>query len=301
MLSRFDIFKNLVFGRRGFDIPMFRDKAVQQNLKRQGYHVCEQPVSAEVVQQLLAAYERFMELYEKPLPDTFYASGDTKSSAARTHVLQSMDRLLVPEIKKLIDERYARAEPAIFQIKPPNEKKELNAHQDSALVDEDRYFSTYVWVSLIDSTPENGALWVLPGSHRFGNIHRSNFTTWQFHGFEDIMRRYWKVLPTKAGQMVIFDCALIHGSLQNKSGKVRVAASGVVMPKEAPLIMSYIGKDIPEGTTDVFEVNREYFLCDDIYARPSSKYKLVGNFPFRRLNLDRNSFEWFCKLNKWLT
>ncbi len=297
----YSILKNLITGRKGFDIPMFKDAVIQRNLKRQGYHVCDYIISEKVIAELQAAFDKFVELYDKPLPETFYASGDAKSSPARTHVLTSMKKLFVPEVQKLIRPEHARAEPGIFQIKPSSEKSELNSHQDAALVDENKYFSVYAWASLTDNTRDNGALYVLPGSHRFGNVHRSNTTNWQFYGYEDIIKKYSKVLETKAGQIILFDCALIHGSLANNSGKIRVAASGCVMPKSAPLIMSYIDKDTPAETVDIYQVNEDYFMNDDIYARPSSKYPYLGNVKFKRLNLDRKSFEFYCKLNNWLS
>ena len=53
-----------------------------------------------------------------------------------------------------------------FIVKSPGPDSGMCVHQDMSLVDESKYTGINIWVPLVDLTIENGALFVLPKSHR---------------------------------------------------------------------------------------------------------------------------------------
>ena len=96
-------------------------------------------------------------------------------------------------------------------------------HQDEAFIPTRDRSLTAAWMALDDATPENGCLWVIPGSHRQGVI-------WPVGEHDD--ERYdcavgafdfpytdedGIMVPVKAGSVVFFNGYLLHRSLPNYS------------------------------------------------------------------------------------
>jgi hypothetical protein len=114
---------------------------------------------------------------------------------------------------------------------------------------------------------------MLPGSHLWGNIHRSVCLPW---AFEKQMAYLWKFLqpvPTKAGDVLCFDVSTIHGSTQNQTDQNRLAMTVQTIPKNFPLISYFpTGKNQAE----IFHIDQDYFIRESQYKRPSSKYPVTA-------------------------
>jgi phytanoyl-CoA hydroxylase len=67
-------------------------------------------------------------------------------------------------------------------------------HQDEAHIPTRDRSLTAIWIGLDDATVENGCLWVIPGSHRAGVLHKER-DAWK--GTADLMRPH--VRPDGAG------------------------------------------------------------------------------------------------------
>ena len=96
-------------------------------------------------------------------------------------------------------------------------------HQDAGyyLPDGDETLIIACLVPLVDTTVENGCLWVAPRRHQEGVFRH----VWGEGGLnlllEDIPQSERLPLPTQAGSMVIFGSMLPHGSLVNQTDTVR--------------------------------------------------------------------------------
>jgi phytanoyl-CoA hydroxylase len=124
----------------------------------------------------------------------------------------------------------------IFQdmalVKPPG-GREKPWHQDHAYFDlplDTRIVG--VWIPLEDATPENGCMHVLAGAHRGGP---------QLH----FMRRDWQIcdteiagcrqtaIPMAAGDVLLFDSKLPHGTPVNRTEATRWAVQFHFVPASA--------------------------------------------------------------------
>jgi hypothetical protein len=133
--------------------------------------------------------------------------------------------------------------------------------------------------------------------------YRSASAPNELEGMENILKKYCHVLNAKAGQIILFDNALIHGSLPNSSGQVRVALTGGIYPKPAPLVTSVIAANTPSGTVDIYEVNEAYFsdmFCGKDVSNQNPLGKDIGNYPLDQLNLSPFEWELSCRLNRFL-
>jgi ectoine hydroxylase-related dioxygenase (phytanoyl-CoA dioxygenase family) len=115
-----------------------------------------------------------------------------------------------------------------FFIKEPRNPAYVSWHQDSTYWGLEPADIVTAWVALSDSTTENGAMRVMPGSHTMAQVpHRDTFRP------ENLLSRGQEVmvevddahadtLVLKAGEMSLHHVRLIHGSEPNPSDQRRI-------------------------------------------------------------------------------
>lgn len=185
-----------------------------------------------------------------------------------------------------------------FIIKQPVEKSELVMHQDMSLVDERSFNAINFWSPLVDTTPENGALHLIPGSHQFfPGVLRASSIPHRWDGIGQYAMRFLEPVYVRAGQAVVFDPSLLHYSPDNRSGQVRVVINNFVVPAGAPLTIAYRNIDEPTDTgtrLDLYEQPDSYllenhFFYDDMLKRPKTG-KLIASEPFEDLQITEAEF-----------
>jgi phytanoyl-CoA hydroxylase len=146
--------------------------------------------------------------------------------------------------------------PALFQdqalLKPPLIGREKPWHQDNA------YFNlppettvVGVWIALDEATPENGCMFVIPGSHRAGPVIHFKRRDWQICDTDVAADAAWTV-PLKPGGCLLFHGLLHHGTPPSRSPQRRRAlqfhykpASVVqIAPEQRLAIFGSEGKDV---------------------------------------------------------
>ncbi|HEY1934889.1 MAG TPA: phytanoyl-CoA dioxygenase family protein [Acetobacteraceae bacterium] len=115
-----------------------------------------------------------------------------------------------------------------FFIKEPRNTAYVSWHQDSTYWGLDPADVVTAWIAFSDSTLENGAMRVIPGSHKLDQVpHRDTFEPENLlsRGQEimvDVNEREAVALPLQAGEMSLHHVRLIHGSEPNPSGTRRI-------------------------------------------------------------------------------
>jgi non-haem Fe2+, alpha-ketoglutarate-dependent halogenase len=115
-----------------------------------------------------------------------------------------------------------------FFIKEPYNPAFVSWHQDSTYWGLDPADIVTAWVALSDSTTENGAMRVVPGSHTMAQVpHRDTFRSDNLlsRGQEvmvDVDASQAATLVLAAGEMSLHHVRLIHGSEPNPSGTRRI-------------------------------------------------------------------------------
>ena len=106
----------------------------------------------------------------------------------------------------------------------------LSMHRDWTMLPDGDQIALNVWCPLIDVDESNGALAVLPGSHKLvPNIEAANVRPF-FADYDDLLTDLSVALPLGAGEAVIFDYKTIHGSGANRSPRPRPAISSACIP-----------------------------------------------------------------------
>ena len=115
-----------------------------------------------------------------------------------------------------------------FFIKEPRHPGFVSWHQDSTYWGLDPADVVTAWVALTDSTPANGAMRVIPGTHKLDQVpHQDTFRPENLlsRGQEvmvEVDEREAAMLPLAAGEMSLHHVRLIHGSDPNPSALRRI-------------------------------------------------------------------------------
>jgi hypothetical protein len=157
-----------------------------------------------------------------------------------------------------------------FISKSAGSSGSLAPHQDWNITDERQYRSFNLWLPLVDTHKENGAIWVLPKSHLAGlNFRGPGIPSL----CENIMEELWNamtVLDIPAGHALLYDHRLIHASGANNSAEPRVVAVLGVLESDAPMHI-YYGR---ENAVEVYACHADFFLEKNPNDGPADLNKL---------------------------
>ncbi|MGB6057843.1 MAG: phytanoyl-CoA dioxygenase family protein [Microthrixaceae bacterium] len=173
---------------------------------------------------------------------------------------------------------------ASLLMKWPDEDSAFNSHQDWTMVDETRFRTVNVWCPLVDTSSHNGALRVLPGSHKVLDAIRCSpmppagceSPGWQV-GWEEMVP-----VEVKAGQALVFDHSLLHSSGPNFSDSVRPAVAVAFKPKQASLYHWFLPNP-SERTLEVMSVDSAFFADVNIGSRPDYPVDHLDEFAWSDL------------------
>ena len=162
-----------------------------------------------------------------------------------------------------------------YIVKASGPRSEFYVHQDTTGLDEFTYSPLSLWIPLEDITAENGAMCVMPGSHKLFSPYRSISFSAPYDDIHFAVRRYLQPLFMKAGDILVFDNRIVHNSMQNLSGKERVVVISGIFPNEAKLQTCWKNPAIPDAKIEVIQHSDDYLLTNpnfliDCFARPNT-------------------------------
>ena len=147
------------------------------------------------------------------LPLNYYTSAAFLQSAFDWKAVDIVEAVLGPNIELFDSGQSLYKEPVGGHPK--------NLHQDSAYF-EHRYEGPVALLNyVVDTDLVNGALYVVPGSHRFGTL--SHVDTFSHLGLDEDEWPWERALPVtgRAGDTIFFHYRTIHGSQENHSSSPR--------------------------------------------------------------------------------
>jgi len=95
-------------------------------------------------------------------------------------------------------------------------------HQDNSYGELEPYNAISCLTALDDADETNGCLWLIPGSHRDGQIELTGTNATKNRGYQDAIKlevddRHAIPVPMKAGESLFFTCWMLHKSEGNRS------------------------------------------------------------------------------------
>lgn len=243
---------------------IFPNEEWQAEFDKKGYVIVPGFLSREDVDHLSRVYDQ----YSINDRSGFHASSHINSYNYRNIINQEIGNIFETNARNLLTNY--RACFAAFTVKEPGYESAVPNHLDWSMVDEDKHISLTIWCPLTDITAENGQLWVLEGSHKMGKTIRGGpeYYIYSEKPFSELQRNLYKQvgLPVKAGDAVIYDHRLFHGSSANLSNDTRLAINQTMLPSEVPSTHYYL-KD--HHTIEVFEVDDDFYLRYEMGTMPT--------------------------------
>lgn len=159
---------------------------------------------------------------------------------------------------------------ALF-AKPPGFGMEVPWHQDGHYWPIRPLSAMTVWIAIDDSTPENGCMRYIPGSHKSGVLSHHLDERREVVLSQAIQDDLFDETTAKddalaAGQISLHDVFLIHGSRVNRSTKRRAGLTFRYMPAT-----SHFDRSIPEYRT--------VGIASDFSKRPLFQVRGVNRNP----------------------
>lgn len=215
----------------GSQAIIFSDKELQRRFEQDGYVVVPFLEKGEI--------EQLGELYERlPRKDLIFESSSfVEDLSLKNEINQRACDIFRTKAEQMLGNHKPLG--TSFLTKKNGDGSTMPIHQDWTVVDESIYTSVTCWIPLEDTNAANGAIQVIPGSHKFSDALRSPSLLVAFEDIYSEIRPFLKTLNLKAGEAFIFNHALWHASHSNHSGKDRVAVTYGFTHPEARLFMYY--------------------------------------------------------------
>lgn len=158
-----------------------------------------------------------------------------------------------------------------FIVKHADKNSELGVHQDMSLVDESKFMGINIWSPLCDTTIKNGALHLIPKSHRIFPTYRNatikNIYDMNYH----TIKKYMEPIYMKAGEAIVFDNSILHYSPINQSKEIRIATNVFITHKDATITISYYDKE--KNKIELFEQADDFFTTYTQFGNDSNQLR----------------------------
>ncbi|MES2622260.1 MAG: phytanoyl-CoA dioxygenase family protein [Bacteroidota bacterium] len=251
--------------------PVFINEEQQKQFDKNGYLIIPF-LSAEEVNRLKNLYAAIT----KENPAYFHSTSFINDAELKQRINNEAEKIYAEKVSRLFSG--IKKLGSSFLTKPSGEGGRMPVHQDWTVVDEEKYCSVTMWVPLQDVNESNGAMKVLPGSHRFSKTLRAPTLPNEFDSVSDAILEKMILLPMKAGEALIFNHALLHASSLNKSGAPRIALTYGLIPEQANLFLYH------KNETGSLE---KYAMPDDMFNR----YTNIAQRPLFGEKVDEFDYE----------
>ncbi|WP_293355774.1 MULTISPECIES: phytanoyl-CoA dioxygenase family protein [unclassified Microcoleus] len=230
--------------------------SIDLELEKKGYAVTDF-LGEDEVQSLLKFYEENSspkDILESILSTTIA----TSDLSYRQRVIQKLKKIFSPKLKVLFPNH--RVLFCTFVNKKANEfDRGVELHQDPSFSDETSLQTLGIWCPLIDVNEQNGCFYTVPKSHLLNLKPRfSREFPYSQETLSLMKQDYLASVPMKAGQALIYNNRLFHGSFPNITDNERLAVICFIIPKDSPVYF-YCRDSQASGLREVFEVDDTFY------------------------------------------
>ena len=229
---------------------LFKAAKYQEEYEEKGYFL-ENFFEPSLIEKIRKDFQSLFEINDK---DGYYNTGFIDDPALKSKIHD----YLLPYGQLLIDhflKGYKLINLHFVVKKTANSKAYL--HQDFPYSDERKNPTIYFWFPLQDVDFENGALHVIPQTHKIQFPFRGiNAPDILFANDIDLEVEDLTCLSMKKGEVAVFDSRIIHASPSNTTPNSRVAALICAVPANEP---SFIYKwDLDRKVLGKYAVDKQF-------------------------------------------
>lgn len=260
-------------------MSILRTSEYDDSLRTEGYAVVRGLLTDADVRQAVEVYRST----DDGVGRSKYNSLEINERGHRRSVSNGLAPILVPRICAEL-EGY-RPVGYNLAVKKAGSQEPFAMHIDDDHCDRTKHVGVNVWIPLVDVDRSNGSLYIVPRSHRLPATINGIGSVFPFPDHEDALMDRAVFMEMEAGDALVFDDRLIHGSLTNDTDQDRVAIICGWVPEDADLLLYLRHDDLDHGLLELFEIDDEALLDLRIGDRPT-QYPSRGVFRQERPHLD---------------
>jgi ectoine hydroxylase-related dioxygenase (phytanoyl-CoA dioxygenase family) len=261
----------------------FKNEQINSQFELNGFVVLPF-LNAEEIKYLNDAYNS--NLFNNP--EGFYSSSFSLNESVKSKLNTGINNVVSTKASNLFNSFKALG--SCYLSKAPGKIGQMPIHQDWTVVDEKKFDSVTIWIPLQDVNEYNGAIQVIPGSHRFSDALRSPLFENPLSEIENEIRKDLQVIPMKAGEALIFSQSLIHASPANQSNTNRLAVTFGLIPEIADLLFYYKNPETFQAEKYIVPNNFFENYNTKIGEKPSDG-KLVKQFNYTQIKITHDEYQ----------
>jgi hypothetical protein len=166
---------------------------------------------------------------------------------------------------------------ASFMVKNPNRNGITDLHRDYSTQDEQRFQYRNIWIPLVDTMPENGALYALKYSHTFFDYPLPMFCKWPYIQYQELLFSHCDIIDAKAGDLVVYADRALHGSFINQTKEPRPVVHFGLLHPEAELCYYYL--DEAKNEVSVYNVPFSFFF-ENKFGNQDGRFEVKRKFAY---------------------
>ena len=235
---------------------IFKDYALQAQFGKNGF-VKLPRISDTALKQLLEVYEDHRHEHEQ-----INATLVSTSHSNRRELIEKVDAQIVSALQEYFEEHLCNYR-FIFSnllLKKCGADTVTPPHQDASFVNEMKDMMFSIWIPLTDTSPENGCMRFLCGSHLLPlNPRPAPTHSWPYAQVIDVIEDKMIDVPLRAGEPVAFHGASIHASYPNMTEAIRPSVVMALTNADAQWIQYYC-KDSSKNLVEEYPMTKEDYL-----------------------------------------
>lgn len=274
----------------------FLDKAHHDHYLKKGWCKIENVITPDEIASFMQTYRNISSMEGFMLDNQFLNTGCLVNPDIRDRTSEVINQNVKSILPRMFDMNQVESHTGgSFVIKPPHDESDLATHQDSSFIDEEKDYCLFMWVPFCDVTEENGPLSVLPGSHLWGNTQRGFSTPWHLQKHVETLNKYMHPVYANAGDVILFDPALIHSSSPNRSNDTRHAITITVARKNPQLVYYFKDEKMPRDVIERFLVTEDFFRTYDFASKPDEVIWRKEIIPYKSFDLSIDELSMFIE------
>ena len=251
----------------------FQNQEYDTFFKENGFAHIPKLLNTEQVETLKQYYEESFNGIEKGnnLWNSLYQLNCEEGLKLSNKILE----VIHPEFLKHFE---SFSQPSVtFMSKMPGENTSCEIHRDFTTFDENESQYINYWIPLVDITEDNGALFVIPKSHKLFTDIRPMFLEWPYKVLDEELSKHIQIVYPKAGDLILYGACTLHGSLDNLSENHRPVIHGGILPKEYQIYYFRYLED--RGKVQKYRVTYDFFMKGLFQDEEALKnYELIEDF-----------------------
>ena len=254
-------------------VAELKDHEAERRLNKDGFVLIKNFLNAEEVATLYNLYKSNHPQADtnKGMWNSLYDISPEQGLAISEKILET----LRPRLTDLFVSYYAPV--GTFMSKNCNPHSVCDLHRDFSILNENEFQYRNIWIPLVSTNNNNGALYVLRGSNQVFDYVLPFLSQWPYGEMQKELFPMVETVNAEAGDLVIYLDKTLHGSHVNYSNDSRpVVHFGVLNPD---VQLQFFQLDEKKENVKVYSVPFKFFFERD-FDVVAEKYPLVKEFKY---------------------